>query len=305
MSRSRPLMSCFSVPRNTSEFADRWATRTGAKSQDYERLHFASDEIGIVVPDDVGATATIFVGIGASPAEIVVEVLLLADALSRQGVQDITCVFRYLPYSRSNRLDRQGIALGAKAIIAALESSPISRFIVFDLHSREVLGFFSKPVQWLPTLHRLSDLTPRLPGEIVVSPDRGRYDDCVTLANRRSSDLDLLIKIRRDDSGSSELVAGARTDVRGRSVLLFDDEIWSGQTITHAAEALLAAGAANLHYVTVYDFSTDETKRRLLDEVGFSTFTSTDLVNTSDADFGDRYQVVDVTSILADYVDRE
>jgi phosphoribosylpyrophosphate synthetase len=181
-----------------------------------------------------------------------------------------------------------------------IEQSAISRFVVFDLHARETLGYFGKPVMWLPTLRLMSDAIARKPREVVVSPDRGRYDDCVQLSTMRMCSTDLLVKVRRDDSGTSELLAGSRTDLRGASVVLFDDEIWTGVTATQAARSLFSVGAARIDYVTVYDFTTADVRKEMLEDVGVSSFTTTNLALPTDETHDGRYQVLDAAGLVAE-----
>jgi ribose-phosphate pyrophosphokinase len=181
-----------------------------------------------------------------------------------------------------------------------IEHSAIDRFAVFDLHAREILGYFSKPVTWIPSLKLVSDAIPSRPPEVVVSPDRGRYDDCMQLSLMRDCTADILVKVRRDDSGSSELLAGARTELKGRSVVLFDDEIWTGETAAHAAESLFAAGATRIDYMTVYDFTTPEIRKNLIENVGVSSFITTNLAQPGDDLFDGRYSVLDASDLIVE-----
>jgi ribose-phosphate pyrophosphokinase len=296
-------ISLFVVPSGAPEsraFACSLAERLGIARADHVRTMFPSGEMIVSLPEDVGEKAVIVLAATFRPSDTIIELLLLADALRRQGVYSITCVLQYVPYSRSNRLNRPGLPLGSKVIISMIEQSAISRFIVFDLHAREILGYFDKPVTWLPTLRLISDAIPRRPPEVVVSPDRGRYDDCMQVSAMRTCSADLLVKVRRDDSGSSELLAGARTDLHGRSVLLFDDEIWTGETATHAARSLFAAGAERIDYLTVYDFTTPDVRKHLLEDVGVSSFTTTNLACPDDVTNDSRYRVLDADTLVVE-----
>jgi ribose-phosphate pyrophosphokinase len=265
----------------------------------HDKTVFPSGEMIVAVPLDVGQAATIVLVPCRSPSDALVELLLVADALRRAGVRRIECILQYLPYSRSNRLNRQGLPLGSKVVVSMLEQSPIDTFVVFDLHARELLGYFDKPVIWLTTLDLMSSTIARRPPECVVSPDRGRFDDCVHLSAHRECSVDMLVKVRRDDNSASELVAGARTELDGRSVILFDDEIWSGVTAVHAAESLFEAGAKRIDYMTVYDFTSPGVRTKLLDDVGVSSYTTTNLGLAGDELAGDdRYQRVDAGTIF-------
>jgi ribose-phosphate pyrophosphokinase len=288
--------SLFVVPgtgKESQTFAAALSARLGLSVTDHGRTVFPSGEMIVQLPEQVAHTAVVVLAPSAQPSDAILELVLLADALRRHGVRSLTCVLQYVPYSRSNRLNRPGLPLGSKVVISLLENSAIDRFVVFDLHARETLGYFSKPVTWMPTLQLMSDAIPVHAPEVVVSPDRGRYDDCMQLSTMRSCTLDMLMKVRRDDSGSSELVAGARTDLTGRSVLLFDDEIWSGITAAHAVESLFTAGAARIDYLTVYDFTTPDVRKNMLENLGVASFTTTNLAQHGTDEFDGRYRVLD------------
>jgi ribose-phosphate pyrophosphokinase len=289
--------SLFVVPEDGT-FARSFGEKLAVAKSDHVRTVFRSGEMIVSVPDEVEDRAVIVLVPSYQPSDAILELLLLADALRRRGVHSITCVLQYVPYSRSNRLNRPGLPLGSKVVISLIEQSAIDRFVVFDLHAREILGYFTKPVTWIPTLQLMSEAIAQHPPEVVVSPDRGRYDDCVQLSTMRGCGIDLLIKVRRDHSGSSELVAGARTDLRDHSVILFDDEIWTGETAAHAAESLFASGAARINYMTVYDFTTPEIRKNLLDNIGVASFTTTNLGHHGNDSFGGRYQVLDAADLV-------
>ncbi|WP_128428707.1 ribose-phosphate diphosphokinase [Streptomyces cyaneus] len=293
--------SLFVVPGTgdaNQTFASSLSDKLGLPVTDHGRTVFKSGEMIVSLPAEVSETAVIVLAPSFRPSDAILELLLLADALRRHGVRSLTCVLQYVPYSRSNRLNRPGLPLGSKVVISMLEQSPIDRFVVFDLHARETLGYFSKPVTWIPTLQLMSDAIPLHAPEVVVSPDRGRYDDCMQISTMRSCTLDMLMKVRRDDSGSSELVAGARTDLNGRSVLLFDDEIWSGVTAAHATESLFAAGAARIDYLTVYDFTTPDIRKNMLENLGISSFTTTNLAHHGNDPFDGRYRILDAADLV-------
>lgn len=293
--------SLFVVPGTgdaSQTFASSLSDKLGLPVTDHGRTVFKSGEMIVSLPAEVSETAVIVLAPSFRPSDAILELLLLADALRRHGVRSLTCVLQYVPYSRSNRLNRPGLPLGSKVVISMLEQSPIDRFVVFDLHARETLGYFSKPVTWIPTLQLMSDAIPLHSPEVVVSPDRGRYDDCMQISTMRSCTLDMLMKVRRDDSGSSELVAGARTDLNGRSVLLFDDEIWSGVTAAHATESLFAAGAARIDYLTVYDFTTPDIRKNMLENLGISSFTTTNLAHHGNDSFDGRYRILDAADLV-------
>lgn len=297
----RRCRAIFHVPAEAdASFSVALAKRLGTEKAFHARQRFISGEMTVSIPKEVPDEAFIVLSPVMESSDALIEFMLLTDALARAGVQSMTCILQYLPYSRSDRVGRGGEPLGSRVVISMLESTPVERFVLFDLHAATVLGFFNKRVIWMPSLKMLSDAVPFEESEVVISPDRGRYDECVELSRIRNSSFDLLIKVRRDHSGSSELAAGARTKLEGRSVLLYDDEIWTGQTSGNVIDSFYDAGVTHVHYMSAYDFSSDEVRLRLLDDIGVKSFTTTNLARPGDPDLHERYRVVDASQLVVD-----
>jgi ribose-phosphate pyrophosphokinase len=98
-------------------------------------------------------------------------------------------------------------------------------------------------------------------GLMVVSPDVGGVVRARALANRLGADLAIVDK-RRERAGESE-VMNIIGDVKGRRCILFDDMIDGGGTICNAAEALKAAGAANVSAYAVHGVLSNGAAKRI------------------------------------------
>jgi ribose-phosphate pyrophosphokinase len=84
---------------------------------------------------------------------------------------------------------------------------------------------------------------------VVISPDVGGVVRARALAKRINAPLSIVDK-RRERAGESE-VMNIIGDVKGRNCILVDDIVDSGGTLCNAADALLAAGAADVRaYIT-------------------------------------------------------
>jgi ribose-phosphate pyrophosphokinase len=233
--------------------------------------------------------------------EDLVEFALLVDALARCSSRPIVVVLQYVPYSRSCRLTAPGQGLGAAAFLRMLESAPIDHVVTFDLHARELVGFFTKPVTALTTLHLLGSRMPAGNDVIVVGPDRGRYDDCRDLAATMSCSFDLLLKVRDGHDDRSRLLGGFGADLTGRPVVLYDDEITRGLTAMHALDALADAGADEIRFATPYDFATPEVRAKVLAAPGMRAMVTTNLgrpTTPHDQD-GVCYEVIDAAPFAA------
>ena len=84
-----------------------------------------------------------------SPAENVIELLLMVDAAKRASAASINIVIPYFGYARQDRKDKSRIAIGAKMMSNLLVSSGASRIITCDLHAAQIQGFMDIPVDHL------------------------------------------------------------------------------------------------------------------------------------------------------------
>ncbi|GAX45437.1 ribose-phosphate pyrophosphokinase [Tolypothrix sp. NIES-4075] len=237
-----------------------------------------------------------------------IELGLLVDILRREYSCDIECFIPYLQYCRSNRLNDDMISLGAKVYISFLKSLPIKKYILFDLHAPELVGFFEQPVYQLSTLPLFhNSFTKRkISLDYVVSPDGGGYDISSKLASILNIKSDFFTKIRRDHSGKFVTDDAKKHNLRGKKILLLDDEINSGETLLVAIERLLNEDVEEIHIAIIYSF----VKESILDKISkiktIKSFTTTNLgipicpTNVLNLNFD--YHIIDCSELLLQYI---
>jgi ribose-phosphate pyrophosphokinase len=110
-----------------------------------------------------------------SPADNLLELLLMVDAAKRASAKSITLVVPYFGYARQDRKDKSRVAIGAKLLANLMEASGASRLITCDFHTDQIQGFFDIPVDhmdgasiFIPYLKSLN-----LKNIIFASPDVG------------------------------------------------------------------------------------------------------------------------------------
>ena len=112
------------------------------------------------------------------------------------------------------------------------------------LHSPQVHGFFSVPVDHLHALREIADhfAGQDLSGAVVVSPDLGNAKAAAALARMLGLPVAAGAKERlSDDKVTITSIIG---DVAGRNVIVLDDEIARGTTIIEILGRLREHGAA-------------------------------------------------------------
>jgi ribose-phosphate pyrophosphokinase len=163
--------------------------------------------------------------------EPLVELLLMIDAARGASAGRITVVLPHFAYARSDKKDAPRISIGARLVADLLVSAGANRVLALTMHSPQVHGFFSVPVDHL---HALRELAAHFRGDdltdtVVVSPDLGNAKEAAAFARLLGTPVAAGAKQRfSDDDVRISAVIG---EVDGRDVIVLDDEIVKGSSI--------------------------------------------------------------------------
>src|SRR6201990_35687 len=116
--------------------------------------------------------------------EHLVEALLMLDAARGASASRITVVMPFYAYARSDKKDAPRISIGARLVADLMVTAGANRVLTMALHSPQVHGFFSVPVDHLHALNELANYFRRydLSNTIVVSPDLGNAKEASAFA---------------------------------------------------------------------------------------------------------------------------
>ena len=133
-----------------------------------------------------------------------------------------------------------------------------------DLHSAQVHGFFSMPVDHLSAVKIIADhFRSKLNKEnaIVVATDAGGAKRAGKLAQQLDVPIAMIDKRRLSDT---EVVQGKVVgDVKGKDAVIFDDEIATGSTILETIKTLRSAGVRSISVSAVHPVLCGEAVPRL------------------------------------------
>jgi len=163
--------------------------------------------------------------------EHLVELLLMADAARGASAARVTAVMPHYAYARSDKKDRPRISVGGRLVADLLVTAGVNRVLTLALHSPQVHGFFSVPVDHL---HALRELAGHFRGRdlsraVVVSPDLGYAKSAADFARRLGVPVAAGAKQRVSDT--QVILSAIIGDVAGRDVIILDDEIARGTTV--------------------------------------------------------------------------
>jgi ribose-phosphate pyrophosphokinase len=213
-------------------------------------FNFANGEIYVRFEESVrGSDAFVLQSHAAPINEWIMEQLIMVDALKRASAKRITVVMPFYGYARQDKKHRGREPISARLIADLFKTAGADRLMAVDLHTAQIQGFFDGPVDHLwamPILARYVQTKYDSSNMTVVSPDAGRVRVADLWADKLGTPLAIIHK-RRDPNEANQVrvheVVGA---VEGRTCLVVDDMIDTAGTITQAADALLASGAADV-----------------------------------------------------------
>jgi ribose-phosphate pyrophosphokinase len=170
--------------------------------------------------------------------ENLVELLLMADAARGASAARVTAVMSHYAYARSDKKDEPRISIGGRLVADLLVTAGVNRVLTLTLHSPEVHGFFSVPVDHLHALRELAAHFRKrdLSRTVVVSPDLGYAKSAAAFARRLGLPVAAGAKERLSDNKVS--ISAIIGDVADRDVIVMDDEIARGTTVLELLSVL-------------------------------------------------------------------
>jgi ribose-phosphate pyrophosphokinase len=231
--------------------AEEVARRLGTGLVPTSAYDFANGEIYVRYEESVrGSDAFVIQSHTAPLNEAIMEQLIMIDALKRASAKRITVVLPFYGYARQDKKHRGREPISARLMADLFKTAGANRLMAVDLHTAQIQGFFDGPVDHLMALPILSEYVREKYGHeklAVVSPDAGRIKVAEQWSERLGGAPLAFIHKTRDINRPNETVANRVVgEVEGRICVLVDDMIDTGGTITKAADALMADGAAGV-----------------------------------------------------------
>jgi ribose-phosphate pyrophosphokinase len=195
--------------------------------------------------------------------EHLVELLLMLDAARGASAARVTAVIPHYSYARSDKKDMPRVSIGGRLVADLLVTAGASRVLTMTLHAPQVHGFFSVPVDHL---HALRELAGHFRGSssdstVVVSPDLGNAKPAAAFARRLNLPLAAGAKERFNDEKVT--ISSIIGDVRGRDVIVIDDEIARGTTIVELLAKLREEKVASVRIACTHGLFSDGALERI------------------------------------------
>ncbi len=174
---------------------------------------------------------------------MVMELLIMIDALRRASAARITAVVPYFGYAKQEKKTAGREPISAKLIANLITTAGANRLLTMDLHAPAIEGFFDIPVDHLQAGPLLVDYfrEKELSNLVAVSPDAGGVGRANKFRERIGAALAIISK-QRPEPDVAEVIEMVG-DVEGKTAIIVDDMISTGGTLVEAAKSLRERGA--------------------------------------------------------------
>lgn len=235
----------------------------------YQR--FPDGEQLVDVPESVGDEVIIVAATVSDAAHI--QVLQLQDAAREAGAEDVVTILPYFGYARQDEAFEPGQPISARAVAKAI-STGTDRVLTVTPHERSVLDFFDVPTEAVDASGLLADALPDLHDPAFLAPDASASSLARSVRDAYGTGaVDHFEKHRR--SGSDVEVSPQATDVAGRDVVVVDDIVATGKTMSEAIGHL--EEPRNVYVACVHPLLVDNARTRLA-RAGVSAVFGTDTI---------------------------
>lgn len=238
--------------RQSMELAKKIAKEYGAELGKVKTTYFSDGEFQPAFEESVRGRRVFIIGSTFPSSDNLMEMLLMLDAAKRASARHITAVMPYFGWARQDRKDKPRVAIGAKLVAKLLQAAGATRIMTMDLHADQIQGFFEKPVDHLYASTIFMSYINKLNLEnlTIASPDMGGSKRAYAYSKYLMSDVVICYKQRKKANviGHMELIG----EVEGKNVILVDDMIDTGGTLTRAADLMMERGALSVRAICTH-----------------------------------------------------
>jgi len=235
------------------------------------------------------------------------ELLILLQTLKLDSAARVTAVIPYYAYGRSDKKDQPRVPITARLIADMIEVAGAERYMLIDPHAGQVQGFFSIPGDVLTGFHIISEylktLLPKMKDPVVVTVDLGFAKKGRNLAATIDAPIAFIEKRRvaNDAKAQALTIIG---EVNNRDVILVDDEIDTGGSISQAVDLVKKNGARNVYVLCIHAIFSSNAVNRIA-ALPVTEFVTTDTVPIPPEKFillKDRLTVLSIAPLIGEVI---
>jgi ribose-phosphate pyrophosphokinase len=292
------------------ELANKIADYLKVELSDRDIIEFSNENIMVRLKSSVrGQDVYVIQSTGRPVQKNWMELLIMLQTLRLDSAARITAVIPYMSYARSDKKDQPRVPIVARLMADMVQVAGADRYITLDLHAGQIQGFFSIPGDVLTTFHMLAkhvgEMCKKLDDPVVVSTDLGFAKRARNFAEKINVPLALIEKRRNPHNAKTEAMSVVG-DVKGKDVILLDDEVDTAGSVTQGIDLLVENGARSIYLVFVHAVLSDPAADRLA-AAPLSGIITTDTIPMSEENkrkLGKKLTVLTVSELLGEVISR-
>ena len=288
--------------------ASKIASLCGTSLGELSIKRFTDGEIWVKYEENLRGNDVFIIQSTNSPSDNIVELALLIDAAKRASAQRINVIMPYFGYSRQDRKDEPRVPISAKVMMDIFIKAGADRIVTMDLHSTQIQGFSSKPVDniygslvLMPELEKHFQNLSKEDNLTVLIPDMGSSKLGQSYAKRLGMSFALIDK-RRSAHNQSEVVSVVG-ELKNQHILIIDDMIDTAGTISNAVRVAEEKGALSVTVAATHGILSSNAIDKLSDDIIDSIFI-TDTVDMSHIKNCKKLKTISSARIFAETINR-
>jgi len=266
---------------------------------------FSDGELWIKFEENIRGRDVFIIQPTNSPAENILELVLIIDAAVRASANTVTAVVPYFGYGRQDRKDNPRVPISSRVMVDLMTATGANRIITMDLHSTQIQGFATIPFDHLYSRMVLMDAIKNLgldpKKSTVLAPDVGSARMSQAYAKRLGMHFALIDK-RRYAPNKAE-VMHLIGDLKDKDVLIIDDMIDTAGTTVNAANAAKDNGAKSVTAVATHALLSGPAIKRIK-ESAIKKLIVTDTVSIPENKKLDNMEIVSVAQVFGEAIRR-
>ncbi len=242
-------LKVFSCSNEADGFTKEVCENLGIEMGQITRMKFKNDNNFVQLLETVRDKDVYFIQTTTPPVnERVMELLIAIDAAKRASAKRITAVLPYFMYSRSDKKDQPRVPITAKLMAQLIEAAGADRVMSCDLHNPAIQGYFSINCDRLSGQSLLETYfkEKNFDNMVIVATDAGSSKKAYKYSKFFGCPIAMIDKRREgnDDRAIASTVIG---DVKGKTAVVFDDEVDTAGSMIETANVLKQFGAKEIY----------------------------------------------------------
>ncbi len=284
------------------DFARNLAEKLGVGLAKVYHKVFPDGESYVRIEEEALDTAVIVQTMSSPQNKSIIEAMLLADAAKGLGAKRIVLVSPYLAYARQDKRFLQGEPVSIAVVLRALYHSGIRALYTIEIHKEEALSAFPGKALSIYPYEYMSEKIGITKDHILLAPDVGALRRVEYLAKKLGAQYDYLVK-KRDRLTGEIVLEPKHLMVKGKDVIIIDDIISTGGTVSKAAKLLLEQGANNVYVLVAHALLVDNAIEKLKTAGVRKVYAANTLSPVENA--YNLVEYIDVSELVAEELSRE